>query len=132
MPTAYLQEMSSKQPHQIDKKDENELNLIEKYACAAYGLHNRFGTSDGNRLRFLLFTKSRDNKLRKLSPTKEALELHILHSVRAAGRIWGVPYLLYLKKLPWKSFRIMVASINGKHCPQPRAPGVCDFKELPK
>ena len=70
--------------------NENELNLIEKYACAAYGLHNRFGTSDGNRLRFLLFTKSRDNKLRKLSPTKEALQFHILHSVHATGRIWGV------------------------------------------
>ena len=70
--------------------NENELNLIEKYACAAYGLHNRFRTSDGNRLRFLLFTKSRDNKLRKLSPTEEALQLHILHLVHAAGRIWGV------------------------------------------
>ena len=70
--------------------NENELNLIEKYACAAYGLHNRFRTSDGNRLRFLLFTKSRDSKLRKLSPTKEALQLHILHSVHATVRIWGV------------------------------------------
>ena len=70
--------------------NENELNLIEKYACATSDLHNRFRTCDGNRLGFLLFTKSRDNKLRKLSPTKEALQFHILHSVHAAGRIWGV------------------------------------------
>ena len=53
------------------------------YACAAC-------TSNGNRLRFLLFTKSRDNKPRTFSPTKEALQLHILRSVHAAGRIWGV------------------------------------------
>ena len=86
----YITETFTKLSWSLDKVNENELNLIEKYACAAYGLHNRFRTSDGNRLRFLLFTKSGDNKLRKLSPTKEALQFHVLHSVHAAGRIWGV------------------------------------------
>ena len=33
-----------------------------------------------------------------------------------------------LKKLPWKSFGILVDSVNGKYCPQPRASLVCDFK----
>ena len=41
-------------------------------------------------------------------------------------------FLLYLKKLPWKSFGIFVTSENGKNCPQPRAASVSDFKELPK
>ena len=54
----------------LDKAGENEFNLIEKYVCVPYDLHNCFCTSDVNRLRFLLFTKSSDNKLRKLFPTK--------------------------------------------------------------
>ena len=70
--------------------DENEFNLIEKYVCAAYDPHNRFRTSDVNRLRFLLFTKSSDNKLRKLCPAKEAPQLHILRSVYSAGSIGEV------------------------------------------
>ena len=37
-------------------------------------------------------------------------------------------FLLCLKKLSWKSFGILVASINGKNCPQPWAWHVCDFK----
>ena len=55
-----------------DKVEENDLNLIEKYICPAYNPHNYFHTDDVNRLRFLLFTKSSDNKLRKLTPTREA------------------------------------------------------------
>ena len=70
--------------------DENELNLTEKYVCAASDLHNCFRTSDGNRLRFILFTKSSDDKLRRLPPTNEALQLDILRSVQAACRIWDV------------------------------------------
>ena len=69
--------------------DENEFNPIEKYVCAAYDPHNRFRKSDVNRLRFLLFKKSSDKKLRKLSPTK-ALRLHILRSANTAGRIGEV------------------------------------------
>ena len=46
--------------------------------------------NDVNRLRLLLCTKSSDKKLRKLPPTREALQLHILRSVYAAGCIWGV------------------------------------------
>ena len=65
--------------------EENDLNLIEKYVCAAYDPHNRFRMNDVNRLRFLLFTKSIENKLRKLPPTREALQLHILRSTYAAG-----------------------------------------------
>ena len=53
--------------------DENEFSLIEKYACAAYDPENSFRTSDINRLWFVLFTKSSENKLKKLFPTKEAL-----------------------------------------------------------
>ena len=30
-----------------------------------------------------------ENKLRKLPPTREALQLHILHSAYTAGWIWG-------------------------------------------
>ena len=39
---------------------------------------------------FLLFTKSSENKLRKLPPTRGALQLHILRSAYAAGWILGV------------------------------------------
>ena len=70
--------------------EENDLNLIEKYVCAAYDRHNCLHTDDVNRLRFLLFTKSSDNKLRKLPPLRDALQLHILCSVYTAGWIWAV------------------------------------------
>ena len=70
--------------------EENDLNLIDKYVCAAYESHNRFHTNDFNRLRFLLSTKSSENKLRKLPPTRKALQFHILRSAYAAGWIWGV------------------------------------------
>ena len=70
--------------------EENDLNLIEKYVCAAYDPHNRFHTNNISRLQFLLFTKSSENKLRKLTLTREALQLLILHSAFAAGWIWGV------------------------------------------
>ena len=70
-----------------DKFGENDLNLIEKYVCAAYDPHNCFHANNVNRMWFLLFTKSSDNKLRNL--TREALQLHILCSVYTAGWIWG-------------------------------------------
>ena len=73
-----------------DKVEENDLSLIEKYVYTAYDPHNCFHMNDINRLRLLLFTKSSENKLRKLPPTREALQLHILQSVYAAGWIWGV------------------------------------------
>ena len=73
-----------------DKVEENDLNLIEKYVCAAYDPHNRFHTNDVNMQWFLLFTNSCENKLRKLPPAREALQLHILRSAYAAGRIWCV------------------------------------------
>ena len=73
-----------------DKVEEKDLNLFEKCVCAAYDSHSRFHTNDVNRLRFLLFTKSSENKLRKLPLTREALQLHILHSAYAAGWIWGI------------------------------------------
>ena len=69
--------------------EENDFNLIEKYVCATYDPHNRFHTNDINRLLFLLFTKSTENILRKLSSTREALQLHILRSAYFAGWIWG-------------------------------------------
>ena len=87
---AYIIETFPKLSWTPDKVEENDLNLIEKYVCAAYEPHNRFHTNDVNRLRFLLFTKSRDNKLRKLLPTREALQLHTLRSAYAAGWIRGV------------------------------------------
>ena len=74
----------------LNKVEENDLNLIEKYVGAAYDPHNRFHTNDVNRLRFFLFTKSSENKLRKLPQTREVFKLHILRSAYAAGWIWGV------------------------------------------
>ena len=70
--------------------EENDLKLIEKYVSAAYDPHIRFHTNDINKLQFLLFTKSSENKLRKLPPTREALQPHILRSAHAAGWIRGV------------------------------------------
>ena len=70
--------------------EENDFNLIEKYVYAAYDPHHGFHTNYVNRLCFLLFTKSSENKLRKLPPTRKALRLHILRSAHAAGSIWGV------------------------------------------
>ena len=73
-----------------DKVGENDLNLIEKYVCAAYDPCNCFHANNIiNRMWFLLFTKSGDNKLRNLLLTREALQLHILCSVYTAGWIWG-------------------------------------------
>ena len=63
---------------------------LKKYVCAAYDPHNRLHMNDINRLRFLLFTKSSENNLKKLPPTREPLQLHILRSAYAAGWIWGV------------------------------------------
>ena len=55
-----------------------------------YDSHNRFHTDHNNRLPFLLFKRLSDNKLRKLPPTKEVLQLHILRSAYTAGWIWDV------------------------------------------
>ena len=88
--STYITESFTKLSWTLDKVDENELNLTEKYVCTASDLHNCFRTSDGNRLRFILFTKSSDDKLRRLPSTNEALQLDILRSVQAACRIWDV------------------------------------------
>ena len=58
--------------------------------CVAYDPYNRFNSNDVNRLRFPLFTKSSDSKLRKLPPKRDALQLHILCSACAVGWIRGV------------------------------------------
>ena len=68
-----------------------------QYVCAAYDPHNRFHMNDVNRLRFLLFRKSSDYKLRKLSPTKKALQLHILRSAYAVRLISAVTYNQVIK-----------------------------------
>ena len=70
--------------------EESDFNMIEKYLFAVYDPYNHLDTNDVNRMRFLLFAKSIDNKLRKLHPTREVLELRILCSVYTAGWIWGV------------------------------------------
>ena len=66
-------------------------------------------------------------EMNTVAPTKSCA-----NSLPARNEFKATSFLLYLKKLPWKSFGITVVSINGKHCPQPRAPSVCDFKELSK
>ena len=43
-----------------------------------------------NRLRLLLLKRLNDKRLRKFSPTKEALQLHILRLAYAGSRILGV------------------------------------------
>ena len=55
-----------------------------------------------------------------------------VNSLPARNEFKAALFRLCLKKLPWKSFGILVAYVNGKKCPQPRASGVCDFKELSK
>ena len=87
VPDSYITKTFTKLSWTPDKVEENDPNLIEKYVCAAYDPHNRFNTNDVNRLRFLLFTKSSENKVRKLPPTTEASQLHILRSAYAAGWI---------------------------------------------
>ena len=87
---AYITETFTKLNWTPDKVEENDLNLMEKYVCAAHDPHNRFHTNDVNRLLFLLFTKSSENKLRKLPLTRVALQLHISRSAYGAGWIWGV------------------------------------------
>ena len=88
--STYITGTCTKLSWTLDKVDENEFNLIEKYVCAAYDPHNHFRTSGVNRLRFFLFTKLSENNLRRLSLTKEALQLHILRSAYAAGGTWSV------------------------------------------
>ena len=90
--STYIIDIFTKSSCTLDKVDKNEFNLTEKYVWATYDPHNGFSTKltfDVNRLRFFLFTKSSDNKLRNLSQTKEALQLHILHSGYTAGGIYG-------------------------------------------
>ena len=90
--STYIIDIFTKSSCTLDKVDKNEFNLTEKYVWATYDPHNGFSTKltfDVNRLRFLLFTKSSDSKLRNLSQTKEALQLHILHSGYTAGGIYG-------------------------------------------
>ena len=70
---AYITETFTKLSWTQDKVKENYPNLIGEYVCAAYDPHNRFHTNNINRLRFLLFTKSSENKLRNLPLTREAL-----------------------------------------------------------
>ena len=87
---AYSTETFTKLSWTPDKVEENNLNLIEKYVCATYDPQNHFHTNDVNRMGFLLFKKSSENKLRKLPPTREALQLYILRSAYAAGWTGGV------------------------------------------
>ena len=70
--------------------EENDLNLTEKYVCVAYDPYNRFNANDVNRLRFPLFTKSSDSKLRKFPQKRDALQLYILRSACNVGWIQGV------------------------------------------
>ena len=58
--------------------------------CCFYDPHNRFCMSDVNRLRLVLFKRLTDKKLRRFSPTKEALQLHILRLAYASGKILGL------------------------------------------
>ena len=83
---AHIIEAFTKSSWTLDKVDENEFNLIEKYVCA-YDPHNRFHTNEVNWLQFILYKKSSDNKMEKLPPTKEALKFQILRSIYAAGWI---------------------------------------------
>ena len=85
----YITETFTKLSWTSDKVEEN-ISIWWKYVCAAYDPHNCFHTDNINRLWFLLFTMSSENKLRKLPPTREALQLHILRSAYAAGWIWGM------------------------------------------
>ena len=85
----YITETFTKLSWTPDQLEENDLNLIEKYVCAVYDPHNCFHMGDVNRLRFFLFTKLSENKLRKLLPTREALQFDILCSAYTAGWIWG-------------------------------------------
>ena len=64
-------------------------------------------------------------EMNTIAPTKSCA-----YSLPARSEFKATSFLLCVKKLPRKSFGILVASVNGKKCPQPRAPGVCDFKEL--
>ena len=90
---AYITKTFTKLSWTPDKVKEKDFN----YVCAAYDPHNRFHMNDVNRLRFLLFRKSSDYKLRKLSPTKKALQLHILLSAYAVRLIWAVTYNQVIK-----------------------------------
>ena len=67
-----------------------------------------------------------------LNPTPIAPPKSCVNSLPARNEFKATLFLLCLKKLPWNSFGILVASVNGKNCPQPRASRVCDFKELSK
>ena len=86
---AYIIEIFTKLSWTLDNVRENNQNVIEKYVCAAYDLHNRFHANDVNRLRFLLFTKSKDIKLRKLLPTRETSEF-------CKGQFWVPCFSIFI------------------------------------
>ena len=77
---AYITETFTKFSWTPDKVKVNDLNLTEKYVYATYDLHNYFHKNDVNRLRFLLFTKSSENKLKKFPLTRYTLQLRSLRS----------------------------------------------------
>ena len=80
--STYITETSTKLSWTLIKVDENEFNMIEKYICTAYDLHNRFRTSNVNRLQFLLFPKSSDNKLKTFPNKRGTAALYFTFGVR--------------------------------------------------
>ena len=66
-------------------------------------------------------------EINKIAPPKPCLK-----SSPARNEFRATLFLLSLKKFPWKSFGVLVASVNGKNCPKPLSSSGCDFKELSK
>ena len=77
----YITETFTKLSWTPDKVKENDVKLIEKYVCAAYGPRNCFHTNNVNRLRFLLFTESSENKLKKLPLTRYSFIVYVQRTV---------------------------------------------------
>ena len=62
---------------------------VGKFVCCAYDKCTSLKCENINKLRHSLFSKSCDNNIRKLPPSKDALNKHILRSAFVAGWIWG-------------------------------------------
>ena len=75
--------------HKPASISEDDFVELEKFVCRAYDQNPWFRTYDRDSLRYLLFSISTENNLRKLPPTRAALQLHILPSAFVAGWIWG-------------------------------------------
>ena len=68
---------------------ESNYELLETFVCNVYDTQGSHYENNVNKLRFILFSKSSSNNLRKLPPCRDALHHHINRAAYVGGWVWG-------------------------------------------